>query len=1212
MFQRNSFLSPVLILWIISLVLSACGGGSAPTGGDGATAASQQKTLVGISISSSNPVLVTDTETKFIVIAIYDDDTSEEVTANVSWGVDNTQIASISPEGILTTQNIIADIVVTARYQGKSYEVSLPVHHAPGATLEVVNFGGVVDETQLELKNYTVEGRYSDGSIDQNLSVTVQDNGTGQLKLLIEETPYEATLVNGELMLSALAVSSETATPNQVVLTALEIENAQDLKRGETLNLSVFGVYSDDSRQNLTNRVQWHSASVAVAQIDANSATGTVIAGNTTGTTEITASYLGLTAKVTISLLPVPEVNIAGPVSGPITIRVNETRTLTATDNAGNDISAVVTWDSSDRSIVNVNASGRISAGSKIGTATISATLDGVSKSVSVAFLAPDNMTLDTAVDNLTINDTLNLRVTASYKEGYSVDVSSDITWVSANPAIASVNANTLQTYSVVDSTTITGNAYGKTLQENVTVINNNTSLSLQSIAFDEASIAMLSGDTVTPIIRAIYNDGSQVYVSSNIDWLSADTSVATVSTSGLITAMNKSGQATITATFEGQSADITINVSQPAASDYVTYQITGSQTQSRIETTDVSVKSFFNPSGLLLDMPIVPASGTPFPAQFITMSNGQEQIAFALSADAGGSYDKTNSLISFVPDVNSPIYYALDNTNNTSISFSAFSVNDNGKSTATFDAVLCQNTAIANDNCNAFNSIEISGEFSATIENDKAFNCYAADAAKIIDDYTLHSYQEICADELSYYQLNTIPGLAYKVDVKSIDALVDVTMEDASNSAITSLKSTATGDDIQTLTFTALSDTTRLIFNNNDTGTTTGTIFKLDINVLTASPQGSVDAPFMFDNSLGVTGNAFSVDDTVSYYKFPVSQGYSYRISFITKSIQGNPLKIEATSSTSGFSALEPCIDTICNIYNAESDFIYAKIIGPVSGYAVGTIYLKYKTDRDRNNYDEALTLPLPVTAVKGQVGDRDSAGDGTINNLQGSLYWVDGLDASKNYIVKVSGVDKFTQLWVNLPRYGGVGSSCEAGGDEKTSSFSCFIESRQHYGQMSIGITTVNPNGTKYTIDIVETTDQIYYVSTFANGGTFQSTFEKTGISIYRQGETEPYVRSVTTPSTFNSVPFAVASGETVFIKVTDPYNSGNFYSIIVNRTGSTPFTGVDPGAPDMFEPFDDVRAGATELILDELDRNRSHHSLINEHGGTGDQDWFKFTAP
>ncbi|MDH5258938.1 MAG: hypothetical protein OEX07_13065, partial [Gammaproteobacteria bacterium] len=709
-----------------------------------------------------------------------------------------------------------------------------------------------------------------------------------------------------------------------------------------------------------------------------------------------------------------------------------------------------------------------------------------------------------------------------------------------------------------------------------------------------------------------------------------SDNSVALIDpSSGEITAQNVSGEAqtTITASYQGVVGSKVIYVSSPGVYDSVVYQestmpVTMSSTkaeQSRIENLAAPntpiVKAFYNPTGLLAGIPMA----EPFTGYFVTMTNEltKDKMAIAFSTAVVGTFDSSidtaNATISYVPDQSVNEFYTLDGlaagSSNTSVQVNVTSIDAglNGRAIGDFTAVLCKKSAIDNNTCDLeTNQITLTGEFNSSFENDVAFNCYASSNPKVIDEYTMHSYQEICAGSQSYYQLNTVEGFDYEIkttSVNSTNAEVSITAYTEGNNS-TPVNETITGNE-RSVIITAGAQPSYISFSYSGS---VGTTFKLDITPQSVLPEGSLNTPVTFARNAIPTTSVLSVDETSSYYKIPVTNGHLYKL-FIQEFIAGSPALFSGVNSD--YSAMQDCTTIPCSI-RATGDFVYIKLDGPAGGFAKTKITLAYQSDRDPNNYGEALTLNGTITNFQGQVGGPDIAADGTINTLQGSLYWVSGLKANTAYVVKIRGVDKLTQLWINGNT--SLSKNCNTAGNDETTEFSCYIETGNFFYGFSVGVTTVHSFGTKYTMDIEEVTDDIYFVSTFANAKTGEAT-DSTGasaiteIALYRQNDSLPFIRSVTDSDRFNSNAFSIKSGETIYIQVTDPSRRGDFYSIIVNRNGNVTTANAYPAKPDIYEAIgDNGTSGATVLTLDQA----SHHSLLNSDESLGDQDWFSFTAP
>ncbi len=197
--------------------------------------------------------------------------------------------------------------------------------------------------------------------------------------------------------------------------------------------------YSDDSTTAVTTQAAWTSSNPSVASIDGGG--GATPVGP--GTTTITASWQGMTGSATLT---VSDAQLASIVVTPAAPSIaNGTRQqFTATghydDGSDMDITASVTWTSSDAG-VSVAASG-LASSTALGstTSTLTATKGGVSGS---AVLTVKGVTLD-AVSVTPQNRTINVgqhqlfAATGAFSDGATQDLTGEVTWSSSGPAAVS------------------------------------------------------------------------------------------------------------------------------------------------------------------------------------------------------------------------------------------------------------------------------------------------------------------------------------------------------------------------------------------------------------------------------------------------------------------------------------------------------------------------------------------------------------------------------------------------------------------------------------------------------------------------------------------------------------------------------------------------------------------------------------------------------
>ncbi|SHE11569.1 Streptogramin lyase [Chlamydia abortus] len=123
--------------------------------------------------------------------------------------------------------------------------------------------------------------------VDENGVVTAYSAGTAQI-----------TARHGELETAATVTVTESGGPNpEPVLRSMEFQAKKyKLRIGEQQRAEVIAVYSDGSRLEITDKVEFVNPSPEVAEIDTNG----VLTGKAKGKTQITARYQTLSASVEV------------------------------------------------------------------------------------------------------------------------------------------------------------------------------------------------------------------------------------------------------------------------------------------------------------------------------------------------------------------------------------------------------------------------------------------------------------------------------------------------------------------------------------------------------------------------------------------------------------------------------------------------------------------------------------------------------------------------------------------------------------------------------------------------------------------------------------------------------------------------------------------------------------------------------------------------
>ena len=259
-------------------------------------------------------------------------------------------------------------------------------------------------------------------------------------------------------------------------------------------------------------------------------------------------------------------------------------KTLTATVTADDGADTTVSWESSDTSVATVSASTGNSitvTGLKVGNAIITATAGEKTAtcSVSVADSTPvvHTVTISSKPTSLDVYNKKTGTITVSIDADAGADTT--VLWTSSDTSVAtieavtsgggasvaSIDASATITAVGVGTTTITASAGGKEASYDLTIADSTPHAT--DVSLDITSRTLVINEKVQLTETIIPSDA----VEQGVTWSSNNTSVATVSTSGLVTAIAV-GEATITVTTVdgGHTAtcSITVKSSSQAAID--------------------------------------------------------------------------------------------------------------------------------------------------------------------------------------------------------------------------------------------------------------------------------------------------------------------------------------------------------------------------------------------------------------------------------------------------------------------------------------------------------------------------------------------------------------------------------------------------------------------------------------------------------------------
>ena len=286
---------------------------------------------------------------------------------------------------------------------------------------------------------------------------------------------------------------------------------------------------------------------------------GTFQPETTIGRSSVAAivSRMALTSlrqSITLKAVPVTQLTMSKTT---LSLEAGKTATLSVTAAPADATTKNVTWKSSNTSVATVD-NGVVTAVKK-GTATITATAPSgktatCKVTVTAAPVEVTGITLSKTSITLVEGDTR--RLTATVKPSDATNDS--VSWSSSNTSVATVSSGGTVTARPAGTAPITATtSNGKTATCKVTVT---PEVEVTSVSVSPSSVTLEAGQQKTLSVSLYPSDATD----DSVEWTSSDTSVATVSSSGTVTAVAP-GTARITATAASGRYDycrVTVNAS--------------------------------------------------------------------------------------------------------------------------------------------------------------------------------------------------------------------------------------------------------------------------------------------------------------------------------------------------------------------------------------------------------------------------------------------------------------------------------------------------------------------------------------------------------------------------------------------------------------------------------------------------------------------------
>ncbi|WP_455219245.1 Ig-like domain-containing protein [Kaarinaea lacus] len=525
----------LLFVWIVG-----CGGGGAgdvtPTNDSPCASGSGPRTLCEIQLTPINPAIAVGTEIRLYATAIYSDQSKEDITEQVDWASSSSTIAPVSDtsgdkgvaSGLATGVALISASLGTVQ---SSIQLAVSQEQLVAIKLSKQNIA-LPNGSQIDVQAFAYFSNNTVQDITAVATWSVEDGSVATVATEGVATIYGDSVGQTHLLVRYNGLAAETdLSITSAQLNAISIEPAQVLiNAGTTTSLQALGFYSDGNILDITKQVAWQSSDINTVTVGSVAGDEGVLTGQREGSATVSATLNGISqnAEITVSNSVLNEITITPSITSIAKETVIQlTATGTYSDYSVRDITAMVTWISTNEDVVKIDNShvgaGLLSALSE-GEASIVAVMDDISVAVPLTITNAEVISINLVPSSTTMAEgsSKQLTATANFSDGSIQDVTELAFWTSSDTDVATVqyrkNGMGLVHANSAGSTEIIAAYKGKSASAKVDV----SAAILTAIVIDSLDLSIARGTSASLTVTGHYSDGSTQDISAGIVWSSS------------------------------------------------------------------------------------------------------------------------------------------------------------------------------------------------------------------------------------------------------------------------------------------------------------------------------------------------------------------------------------------------------------------------------------------------------------------------------------------------------------------------------------------------------------------------------------------------------------------------------------------------------------------------------------------------------------------
>jgi trimeric autotransporter adhesin len=448
--------------------------------------------VVSIAITPAAPTtLAMGTSRQFTATATLANGGTLNVTNVATWTSLNTPVATVGPHtGVVkaaTTVPSNTTVTFNVSYNGVTQPFSVDVTNATATAITVTP---ITPSIPVGIQQrFVAIATFSDSTtqdISQNATWNSSNTGIATVNsagIAFGVSPGPATITaTFESATGTAQLTVDTATLQSIAVTP----SSTILAPASTLTYQAVGTYSDQTTYFLSNPT-WTSSAPAIVSI---TTPGGIATGQSAGTANITATYQGVTsnmAGVLVTSSPLSTITVSPSASQvPEGVALQFTALGTFANSQTQNLTTNVTWASSQPSIATIsNATGQQGLATSVATGqtSITAVFAGVVNQPPLPILMVSTATLVSIAitpANFTapVGTTVLFDAKGTFSDSTVVDLTTQVTWSSSVPAVATIN--TLGTASTASSgTTVISATFSQQTQTGPLTITGTTNLTV-------------------------------------------------------------------------------------------------------------------------------------------------------------------------------------------------------------------------------------------------------------------------------------------------------------------------------------------------------------------------------------------------------------------------------------------------------------------------------------------------------------------------------------------------------------------------------------------------------------------------------------------------------------------------------------------------------------------------------------------------------------